>query len=223
MSYIFDLFGKSPVRPLQQHMAKVQACVVELAPFFEAVRDGDWDRAEQQQKKIAELEGDADNLKKDLRLHLPKGWMMAMSRRDLLEVLAEQDRIANKAKDIAGLILGRRMAFPSEIMPRLIEFLNRCLDASRQAQIAIDELDELVETGFHGKEVQLVESMITRLDDIESDTDTLQVQIRAILFAQEKNLPPVDVMFMYRIIGWIGGLADHAQRVGSKLQLMLAR
>jgi uncharacterized protein len=62
--------------------------------------------------RIATLEREADRLKKELRLQLPKGMMLAMSRRDVLEVLTVQDRIANTAKDIAGLILGRGCGFP---------------------------------------------------------------------------------------------------------------
>ena len=100
---------------------------------------------------------------------------------------------------------------------------HRCTDASAQAQTAINELDELVATGFGGTEIELVESMIKKLDTIESDTDDIQVAVRAMLFKLEKELPPVDVMFMYRILDWIGDLADLAQRVGSRLELMLAR
>ncbi len=222
-SYIFSMFGNSPVRPMQQHMAKVQACVNELIPFFEAAVAGDWESAQQVQQRISELEGAADELKHQLRLSLPSGLMMAMSRRDLLETLTMQDRIANKAKDIAGLMLGRKMMFPADVAPLMIDFVKRCIDASAQAQTAINELDELVETGFRGREVELVESMITKLDEIESDTDKIQVAVRGRVFELEKELPPVDVMFIYRVIEWIGDLADLAQRVGSRLEIMLAR
>ena len=34
---------------------------------------------------------------------------------------------------------------------------------------------------------------------------------------------PIDVMFLYKIIEWVGVLADQAQRVGSRIELMLAR
>lgn len=222
-SYIFSMFGTSPVRPMQQHMAKVQACANELIPFFEAALAGDWDKAAEVQKSIADKEGAADELKRELRLNLPSNLMMAMSRRDLLETLTMQDRIANKAKDIAGLMLGRRMTFPDNVATLMFDFVKRCVDASAQAQTAINELDELVETGFRGREVDLVESMITRLDEIEGDTDKMQVAIRSKLFEMEKDLPPVDVMFIYRVIEWIGDLADLAQRVGSRLEIMLAR
>lgn len=220
---ISDMFGSSPVRPLQQHMDSVQTCISQLAPFFDAVLTGDWEEARRQQTEIVRLENAADDLKHKLRLNMPRSLFMAVSRRDLLEVLTMQDKIANKAKDIAGLILGRQMTFPDDMAPLLKAFVARSIDASAQAQTAINELDELVETGFRGSEVQLVESMINMLDEIENDTDKIQVQIRSALFAIEKQLDPVEVMFLYRIIDWIGDLGNLAQRVGSRLELMLAR
>jgi len=220
---ISSLFGKSPVHPLQTHMASVQDCIVELVPFFKAVIKQDWKKAKLQQKKIAKLEQDADKLKRNLRLQLPKSLFMPVSRRDLLEVLTMQDKIANKAKDIAGLITGRKMTFPDEVSERLLDFVKRCIDASKQAQKATNELDELIETGFSGREVTVVQEMIRKLDSIESDTDKIQVKVRAALFKKEKDLPPVDVMFMYRVIDWIGDLGDLSQRVGSRLEVMLAR
>jgi len=220
---ISSLFGSSPVKPLQHHMASVQSCIEELSPFMGAVLKEDWQLAKKQQTKISMLEREADKLKRDLRLHLPNSLFMPVSRRDLLEVLTMQDKVANKAKDIAGLIIGRKMVFPDALGPDVLEFVVRCIDASRQAQKAINELDELVETGFSGKEVTVVQAMIKKLDTIESHTDKLQVGIRSKLFKQEDNLPPVNVMFLYRVIDWIGDLADLSQRVGSRLELILAR
>jgi uncharacterized protein len=222
-SYIFSMFGSSPIRPMQQHMGKVQACAAQLVPFFEAVIAGNWIEARRIQQTIAEMEEAADHLKRQLRLSLPSGLMMAMSRRDLLQVLTMQDRIANKAKDIAGLMLGRKMTFPVGVGSLMLEFVQRCIDAISQAQIAINELDELLETGFRGREVELVESMVAKLDEIEGDTDRMQVVVREAMFALEKDLPPVDVMFTYQIIEWTGDLANLAQRVGSRLEIMLAR
>ena len=222
-STISSLFGTSPVKPLQQHMQAVQTCIRQLIPFFDAVLAEDWDEARRQQAEISRLENEADVLKRELRLQLPNSLFMAVPRRDLLEVLTMQDKIANKAKDIAGLITGREMRFPPAIAPDIKAFVQRSIDAAAQAQTAINELDELVETGFRGREVELVSSMIKTLDEIESDTDRMQVEIRAKLFALEKELPPVEVIFLYRIIDWIGDLGDLAQRVGSRLELMLAK
>jgi hypothetical protein len=110
-----SLFARSPVKPLQDHMAAAHKCISELIPFFEAVFNDDWGKVAKLQKKISQLENDADELKRELRMQLPNSLLMPVSRRDLLEVLSMQDKIANKAKDIAGLITGRKMAFPKEI------------------------------------------------------------------------------------------------------------
>jgi len=218
-----NIFGSSPVRPLQMHMSKVTACVSELTPYFDAVLSEDWKQARAIHKEISKLEREADKLKKQLRLNLPKGIMLPVSRRDLLEVLTMQDNVANQAKDISGLILGRKMVFPDELGEKIKEFVARCIDTCVQAETTVNELDELVETGFKGSELQVVESMIKKLDKIESETDKIQVNIRAKLYKLEKELPPIDVMFMYKIIEGIGEVADISQRVGSRLQLMLAR
>jgi len=218
-----SLFGRSPVKPLQDHMAAAHKCISQLIPFFDAVLNDDWDKVASLQKEISKLENEADELKRELRLHLPNSLLMPVSRRDLLEVLSMQDKIANKAKDIAGLITGRKMSFPKEIGPLLKQYVQRSVDASEQACVAINEFDELVETGFSGREIELVESMIEKLDEIESDNDRIQVKVRAEMFKLEKELHPIDVIFMYKIIDWIGELADRAQRVGSRMELMLAR
>jgi hypothetical protein len=65
--------------------------------------------------------------------------------------------------------------------------------------------------------------MINELNRIETDTDTIQVEVRNKVFAIERDLPPIDAMFLYRILDWTGDIGDRAQRVGSRLQLMLAR
>jgi len=220
---IVNLFGTSPVRPLQKHMAKVVECVSQLEPLFDAVLADDRTAVNEVQERIVALEHDADDLKHDLRLHLPRSLFLPVERRDLLEVLTMQDNIANRAKDIAGLIRGRRMSLPADVGPRFKDFVKRGIDACLQAQKAVNELDELVETGFRGAEVALVQDLINELDRIETDTDTIQVEVRAKVFAIERDLPPIDAMFLYRVIDWTGDIGDRAQRVGSRLQLMLAR
>ncbi|MCL1037406.1 TIGR00153 family protein [Shewanella corallii] len=220
---ILGVFAKSPIKPLQEHIDKVYDCASILVPFFEATIAGDWDSAVAQRKQISQLEREADALKREIRLNLPGGLFMPVERTDLLELVTQQDKIANKAKDISGRVIGRELLIPVAIQGPFIAYLTRCLDAVELAKQAINELDDLLETGFRGREVELVEKMISQLDAIEEDTDDLQIQVRRQLFAMEAELNPVDVMFLYKIIEWVGDLADLAERVGSRLELMLAR
>ncbi|TLX54509.1 TIGR00153 family protein [Stutzerimonas nosocomialis] len=218
-----SLFGRSPIGPMQQHMTKAHECAANLVPFFQAAMDEDWERVEQIQKEMARLENEADKLKKSVRQHLPKSLFLPVPRSDLLDLLSVQDKIANRAKDIAGLMLGRCMTVPQGLQPEMLAFVQRSVEASAQALKAMKELDSLLETGFSGREVILVEQMVEELEEIERDTDRMQVTVRRALFKLEKDLPPVDVMFLYKIIEWVGDVADRAERVGNRLEQLLAR
>src|SRR5690606_5439061 len=190
--------------------------------FIDAVVAEDWDRAEELQQTVSNVEGVADDQKKSLRLSMPNTLFMPVARQDLIELLRTQDGIANRAKDIAGLMTGRRMQIPNELKDGFVGFVRRCYDAALQAQNTVDELDELYETGFGGAEARKVRKLIDEIGAIEADTDVLQRQLRADLFRIERDLYPVDVMFLYQVIDWIGDLADESERVGSRLHLILA-
>lgn len=222
-SVVADIFGGSPISPLQKQMRSVHDCTKLLPEFIDAVLAEDWQAAENLQQRIAELEHEADRLKKSLRRNLPSSLFMAVDRGDLLDILAMQDKVANRARDIAGLMLGRRMTIPQSIAQDFRRFVQRSVDTSGQALKAIQELDELLDAGFRGRAVKLLESLLDALDAVEADTDKLQVAIRSQIRPLETELPPVDVIFLYQIIDWVGDLADRAQRVGSRLHLLVAR
>lgn len=221
-NYISKIFGTSPVGPLQDQMHAVYQCTKTLIAFFEQVLAGDWATAEQTRAKIVDLEHEADALKKQIRAQLPKSLFMPVPRQDLLELLLVQDRIANTARDVSGLVLGRRMEIPGAIEGEFLAFVVRNVDAARKARKSIRELDELYETGFRGAEAELVETLVHELDEIENDTDRMEAQLRAKVFAIEGELPPVNVMFLYRVIELIGEIGDTSQRVGRRLELLLS-
>jgi uncharacterized protein len=221
--YISRIFGASPVRPLQAHIDKASKCAHKLPKFIKATYKGDWRKASIQREKIVNLEHAADDLKRELRLNMPTSLFMPVARTDVLEMLSVQDRIANKTRDISGLIIGRKMVFPEHLQELYLNFVERSLDAVKQAHKSVHELDEVFESSFRGAMVDLVMEMTQELDRIENDSDSLQIELRAALFEVEKDLPPIDVMFLYKIIDWTGDLGDLAQRVGSRLHLLIAR
>jgi predicted phosphate transport protein (TIGR00153 family) len=222
-NYLSGIFGNSPVKPLQEHMEKIVACVSELTPFTRAVLKNEQEKITLHHQNIVTMENEADALKKDLRLRLPSSLFMPIDRRDVLEVLTMQDMVAGSARDVSGLIVGRNMHFPKSMAKGYKKLVKRCIDACKQAYVAISELDELIETGFGKVERRRVGRLLIKLDVIEQQTDELQVALRNELFKLENELHPVNIMFLYKVIDNTGNIADRAQRVGSRLQLMLAR
>jgi len=222
-NYLSGIFGPSPVAPLQSHMKLVDECVSKLVDLFECMSKGDTDGVEEVYQQIATLEQKADDQKHLLREHLPSGLFMPIDRQDLLDSLRVQDLLANRARDIAGIVVGRKLQFPEHASARVIELVRATVKTCHQALKVVNELDELVETGFRGHAVRVVESMLIELDKLESETDRIQVELRTALFEVERDLYAVDVVFMYRIIEYIAGIADDAERVGRRFQIMLSK
>jgi len=222
-NYLSGIFGPSPVAPLQSHMNLVDQCVSKLVDLFENMAKGDDAEVEKVYHEIAALEQKADDQKHLLREHLPSGLFMPIDRQDLLDSLRVQDLLANRARDIAGIVVGRKLQFPKNASTRAIELVKATVVTCHQALKVVNELDELIETGFRGHAVRVVEGMLVELDNLESETDRIQVELRNALFEVEKDLYPVDVMFMYRIIESIAEIADDAERVGRRFQIMLSK
>lgn len=219
---LVDVFAKSPVRPIQEHMQEVVATAAGLPAFINAAQKGDWKKAAELQKEIVAHERAADKLKHMVRTHVPKRLFMPVSRSDLLQLVTTQDRIANRSKDIAGLMLGRKIQFPKPLVKQFKEYLAACLEVTAKAKEAIDSLDEVFEVGFSRREVKIVDTRITEISKCEKRTDKLQIKLRSELFKIEQDLPPVEVMFLYNIIELIGDIGDYAERTGNRLQILIS-
>lgn len=222
-SPLLKLFGHSPFKPLQEHMRVVVRCASEVEGLFVALCAGDDGEIKEIRDRIFALENEADDIKNELRSHLPKTMFMPVDRRDVLEILDLQDSIADTAQDIAGMLMVRRPKFIGAIQGPLMSLTQRCLEACGQMARIMEELDELVETGFRGPESEIVLNMIDELNRIETDTDEKAIILLNELFAHEAELDPISLMVWHRLIRWVGDLANYAEKVGNRLRLLIAR
>ena len=217
------LFRRSPFKALQSHMLVVLECARAVQPLIDSLAKGDNASVLEAKNLIFEREAEADRIKNELRLHLPKSLFMPVDRRDLLEILHLQDSIANTAQDIAGLLFERQMRIPDFMQEPLIKLTARCIDTCEQSASVIGELDELLAMGFRGREVDKVDAMLNELNKIEDETDELGIELARALFKHEDEMKPVSVMMWYQLIEWIGDLADYAEKVGDRLRLLIAK
>jgi uncharacterized protein len=223
LSPLLQLFGQSPFKPMQEHMRVVVSCANEVPALFEAVYAGDADLIEERRKSIFNLENQADDIKNEIRTHLPKSMFLPVDRRDLLEILDLQDSIADTAQDIAGMMVVRDMAPPVALREPVMVLVRRCVDACNHLGKIMEEMDELVETGFRGTESDKVMYMIDELNKIETETDVQAIRLMKLLFDNEEEMGAVTTIMWDRVLHWIGDLANYAERVGNRHRLLLAR
>ncbi len=221
MAWIDQLVGRSPIGPMQEHMNAVLECAREVVPLVDAMASGDITAIQACRAKIDALEHKADEIKNEIRDHLPRRLMLAIERRDMLAILDNQDSIADRTQDIAELADQRSMQLPEDLKEPMAALASRVVAACDQAGRIINELDELVETGFSGNTTVRVEEMISELGRLETETDELQDRACRAVFALEDELG-VATVYWHQIVQWTASLADHAEKVGNRLRLLIA-
>ncbi len=218
-----SLIGKSPFKPLQHHMRIISECTNEVPKLFDSLSSGDIEAIAASKAVIFEKEQEAAMIKTELRAHLPKSLFMPVDRRDLLDLLEGQHSIAEIAHNIASLLNEREMPVPEEMKSDLKAFVSGCIKTCQQTSAIVEEIDELVEVGFGGREADKVDDMADEVHQQEMTTEELKSQLNGKLFSLEDQLPPVTVMFWYQLLQWLLELSVRAEKTSDRVRLMLAR
>ncbi|MCK5438334.1 MAG: TIGR00153 family protein [Gemmatimonadetes bacterium] len=219
---IAELFGRSPFGPLVRHTQKVHECVREVKPLIDAFLRNDYDEVERLYSRISDLEHEADNIKREIRTHLPKSLYLPVNRADMLKYLKEQDAIADTAEDIAVLLTIRRTDIPAALHGEILLLTDKVIETSDLLVKAASELERLQESVFGGKDAQRVAEQIARVNQGEYEADKVQTQVSRHLYEVEDELDPISAYFTMKLFRLLGEIANHAENTGDSLDMMLS-
>ncbi len=217
------ILADSPFSGLQEHMSLGNQATAELEKFLNAASQSDWNTAAECREKIVHLENQADDIKNTIRNNLPKSLFMSVSRKDLLDLVFTMDGIPNSAKDISGVMIGRRMELPKEVAEDFMSCSKAAIKAANQASDAIRKVDDMQKRGFGSQDAAVLSELVIELERIEKENDELEIALRNKFFEYEKQYDPVEVMFFYDVINKIGSLADISQTVGHLLVRLVSK
>ncbi len=217
------MLAESPFTGLQEHMSVGDDAVSKLGDFITAATEDDWRTAEECRETIVELENRADDIKNNIRNNLPKSLFMSVSREDLLGLVMTMDEIPNAAKDISGIMIGRKMSIPKQVKDQFISCSTAAIKAANQASEAVRKVDDMQKSGFGDNDAAALSDLVAHLEQIERENDELEIALRQELFECEKEYDPIDMIFLYDIINKIGSLADISQTVGHLLVRLVSR
>ena len=220
---ILRIFAESPFSALQEHMDLGKQAAIALENFLTSASVSDWGKAQQYRQEIIDLEHASDDIKNQIRTHLPKSLFMSVSREDLLDLVYTMDGIPNTAKDISGIMIGRQMEIPNQIAEQFSAFVKAAIRAAKQASAAIEKVDEVRRGGFSSSDADLLQDLVAELELLEHENDDLEAALRNDFFEIEKDFPAVDVMFLYDIFNRIGSLADISQTAGHILIRLVSK
>jgi uncharacterized protein len=222
MRSFMGLFAKSPFPNLREMAEAVQECSDQVPVLIDAFFEGDYDRVLAISEQISHLEHEADVIKTRIRDAMPKSLFLPVDRRDLLDVLASLDAVADCAEDVGILFTLRRMERVEELEKPLRKLVRRVDKTVTKAMEIVSGLEILANVSFTGPEADRVLKMIDELNRLEHKADIVQDDLAKQLFAMEDDLKPGALLMWNKIFNKIGDMANSAERMGNRLRLFLS-
>ena len=222
MRTILSMFAKSPFKPLVSHIDKVNECVNQIKPLFDAFLSSDYEKVESIAKEISKVEHKADKIKDDIRQHLPQSIFLPVDKRDFMHLLSAQDDIADAVEDLAVLMRIKNINIPDALSQPLIELVDYVVTLANDACGMIRELEDLLEASFGGAEAEKVEKMASDLGIAEYEADKMQFLLAQKLFSLS-DLSAADLFLLNELIKKLGGVADQSEKIGKTLRVFISR
>lgn len=217
------MFHKKPFRPINMHMKNATKCVALMPTAIDAFFRADNDALKDIRQTINKLEEEADEILEKLQRRLPRALFLSVNGHDLLDVLELQEAIVDRTQDIINLMLDLPMDVPEEMRQPIQQLVGRCVAATNVAEKIVNTFVSLAETRFKGSDAESIQELIHETVSIETDADSLGIEITHTIFARRNSMDPVCTIFLYKLIHWIDDLADYAEKLAIRTRLLIVR
>lgn len=221
MRAIMSLFVQSPFAPLQRHMDQVSSCIEKMKESFEPFFSGEIEELKKLSREVTELEHAADQIKIDIRNHLPKGLFMPVDRGNILEILALQDSIADKAEDVGVLLTIKKLEVMEGFRELFDTFVIKNIEAFYAVKHIIENLNELLQSSFGGIEAEKVKQMVDEVAFKEHEGDQIQYKLLKVLYNSEGKISFQSFNMWLHIIQEIGSIADISEKLAYRVRMTL--
>lgn len=219
---LFDAFRtKNPFQGLWSHSAKVSECLGALETTLEAFLAGE--PVDDLAQTVSTLEYEADQIKSNVRNHLPGFVRMPVDKSLFLQALSEQDRILDAAEDAAIWMTMKPYTGTTDIRDGLRSLLTKVVETGTAYQAAVENMKDVLETGFVSRERTEEKELLHRVHELEHETDVLGRELSRHLFASEDTIGPTGVYHLLKLANMLGNIADSAEDAGDRLRAMMAR
>ena len=213
---------KSPIAGLERHYKYVITGMKALDKTVKYYLDGDLVKFKEFAEQVYRAEDQADKIKGNIRNHLPKFIFIPIDKGDFLALLKEEDGILDSAEDIAVLMDMRRTRIPEDIKENFKALMKKVIETVETLWKAMDMFRFMLESSFGGKMRQDIKNVIHKVHHLEHESDRIEKKISKQLF-NSKELDPISVIHLLKIVDRIGHVADHAENAADRIRAMLAK
>jgi len=195
-----------------EHLGHVDATLEAFTRSLTAyLHEGDSEAADRFALETHRAEGRADDVRRRIEMQLLSGSLLPTSRRDILQIIEQVDRLANAAEEILDYLLLQQVQVPEEIMPEIEEI-------ATQSNAVFGEVKGAVTALFHDVNEALEHSKA--IEQLEGEVDHLERVAVKRLFELD-----IELARKLQISGFIQRLvrlSDRAEDLSDLIELVVA-
>ncbi len=222
MKTFSKLFGRSPFVQVVKHGQKVEECVRRLFELLGVLfQGGDATQIEKLAVEVAELETEADGIRNKIHEQLSGKILIPVNRRELFDIVEQQDSIADRAEEIAVSLTFRDLKLPDEVFPEVKDFVEIVFQNCAIAAGVVSKLDLLIESSFAELDARTVLKLINELRERDDLTRDAGLAATRGIYSTEDTLSPVELMLWVKIIGLLGKMSSFADRTANGLRIVI--
>lgn len=218
---ILSMFMTSPFEGLQEHAEKVRDGAAIFRIAVKCYLNAECESFEQARQEVADLEHQADAVKRRIRGHLPKGTLLPVDKFQIFDYLREQDKVIDCFEHVLDWLSFRPAdKIPEYFQGGILFLVDSVLDP-------IDRLNEMLTDArryfktFSEEDRNIVKEHIRELRKKEGQADILEATLKHDIFAKETDA--VTIFHLIRLVETLGEIADHVENAGDRMRAMIAK
>lgn len=176
------------------------------------VQAGDVEEADRLALETHKSEGQADDVRRRVETQLLTGALMPTSRRDILQLVDQVDRLANAAENALDHLLIQRIEIPDVMRPAIIEITAKTELIFSHVKSAISNLFERMEAALEHT---------AQVEQIEGEIDHIERKTLKQLFGLDIDL--AHKLQVNKFIRSVVELSDRAEDLSDHIELMVAQ
>ena len=215
-----SLFHKSPFEDLQRHADKVKECAhlfKEAAVCHIGKECKEFDLLTE---RVARIESEADDIKRNIRNHLPRGILMPVDKFQFFDYLKEQDKVLDEVEDALFWLSFRPRGIPDEVGTDIHHLVGTVIPPIERLPDLVAMATEYFKSKSEAQRAKM-KSLIRDIRQYEREADLLERELKFKIFGTIKD--PLVVFHMIRLVEIIADIADHAQNASDRMRAMIAR
>ena len=217
----FSLFFESPFLKLKNHAEKVKECTWMFKRAAECYVNQDCEEFDKLTEDVAKLESQADELKRNLRNHLPRGLLMPVDKFILLDCLREQDHVMDDVEAaLYWLSFKPTGGIPEELVGDFLHLIDAVIPAIEKLPDMAAQAIIYFKTRTENERKKL-KSIIRDIHQAEKEADHLEHELKKKAFAVVKDA--VGLFHVVRVVELIGEIGDDPQNTADRMRTMMAR